>query len=57
MAGTALWSGLFSNHDFFHKYRNYIQVFALTRDAQLRIKWYARPFLPSGIRFLELPQY
>ncbi|KAJ7914594.1 Poly(A) polymerase central domain-containing protein [Mycena leptocephala] len=39
MAGTAPWSGLFSKHDFFHRYRNYIQVSALTRDAQLQIKW------------------
>lgn len=40
MAGTASWSELFSKHDFFHKYRNYIQVVALTRDPQQQIKWY-----------------
>ncbi|KAJ7132442.1 Poly(A) polymerase central domain-containing protein [Mycena epipterygia] len=39
MAGTASWSELFSKHDFFHKYRNYIQVVALTRDPQQQIKW------------------
>ncbi|KAJ7263681.1 polymerase [Mycena haematopus] len=39
VAGTATWSELFSKHDFFHRYRNYIQVIALTRDPQLQMKW------------------
>jgi len=39
IAGTATWAELFSKHDFFHRYRNYIQVVALTRDEQLQIKW------------------
>ncbi|KAJ7289790.1 Poly(A) polymerase central domain-containing protein [Mycena rebaudengoi] len=39
MADNAPWADLFSKHDFFHKYRNYIQVVALTRDPQLQIKW------------------
>ncbi|KAJ6587273.1 Poly(A) polymerase central domain-containing protein [Mycena sp. CBHHK59/15] len=39
IAGTAPWSDLFLKHDFFYKYRNYIQVVALSRDAQLQIKW------------------
>ncbi|KAJ7495537.1 Poly(A) polymerase central domain-containing protein [Mycena latifolia] len=39
IAGTASWSELFSKHDFFHKYRNYIQVIALSRDPQAQIKW------------------
>ncbi|KAJ7346382.1 Poly(A) polymerase central domain-containing protein [Mycena albidolilacea] len=38
-AGTATWSELFSKHDFFHRYRNYIQVIALSRDAQQQMKW------------------
>lgn len=40
IAGTATWSELFSKHDFFHRYRNYIQVLALTRDPQLQLQWY-----------------
>ncbi|KAJ6454113.1 Poly(A) polymerase central domain-containing protein [Mycena sanguinolenta] len=39
VAGTATWSELFSKHDFFHRYRNYIQVIALTRDPELQVKW------------------
>lgn len=39
LGGTAPWSELFSKHDFFHKYRNYIQVVALSRDKQAQIKW------------------
>ncbi|KAJ7926745.1 Poly(A) polymerase central domain-containing protein [Mycena leptocephala] len=39
IAGTAPWSELFSKHDFFHRYRNYIQVIALTQDPQQQIKW------------------
>ncbi|KAK7058143.1 Poly(A) polymerase central domain-containing protein [Favolaschia claudopus] len=39
VAGTATWAELFSKHDFFHKYRNYIQVIALARDSQQQSKW------------------
>ncbi|KAJ6529898.1 Poly(A) polymerase central domain-containing protein [Mycena vulgaris] len=39
IAGTASWSELFLKHDFFHRYRNYIQVVALSRDPQAQIKW------------------
>ncbi|KAJ7760082.1 Poly(A) polymerase central domain-containing protein [Mycena maculata] len=39
IAGTAPWSELFQKHDFFHRYRNYIQVLALTRDPTKQIKW------------------
>ncbi|KAJ7731627.1 Poly(A) polymerase central domain-containing protein [Mycena metata] len=39
ITGAASWSELFSKHDFFHRYRNYIQVVALTRDPQQQIKW------------------
>ncbi|KAK0190467.1 poly-A polymerase [Armillaria mellea] len=37
--GTASWSELFAKHDFFHKYRYYLQVIASTGDAELQIKW------------------
>ncbi|KAJ7088006.1 Poly(A) polymerase central domain-containing protein [Mycena belliarum] len=39
VAGTSPWSALFTKHDFFHKFRNYLVVSALTRDAQAQIKW------------------
>ncbi|KAF9236242.1 polymerase [Melanogaster broomeanus] len=39
IVGTANWSELFTKHDFFHKYRYYLQVVASTDDADLQIKW------------------
>ncbi|KAJ7655952.1 Poly(A) polymerase central domain-containing protein [Mycena rosella] len=39
IAGTATWSALFTKHTFFHTYRNYIQILALSRDPQAQIKW------------------
>jgi poly(A) polymerase Pap1 len=51
MADNAPWADLFSKHDFFHKYRNYIQVVALTRDPQLQIKWWVLTRVSSLIIF------
>ncbi|KAH9948792.1 poly-A polymerase [Amylocystis lapponica] len=39
IVGTANWSELFSKHDFFHKYRYYLQVIASTGSSDLQIKW------------------
>ncbi|KAF9226885.1 Poly(A) polymerase [Gyrodon lividus] len=39
IVGTASWSELFAKHDFFHKYRYYLQVVASTDDSDLQIKW------------------
>ncbi|KAG2129001.1 Poly(A) polymerase [Suillus clintonianus] len=39
IVGTASWSELFQKHDFFHKYRYYLQVIASTGTADLQIKW------------------
>ncbi|KAI0938182.1 hypothetical protein AcV5_010424 [Taiwanofungus camphoratus] len=39
IVGTADWSELFAKHDFFHKYRYYLQVIASTGSAELQIKW------------------
>ncbi|KAJ7462038.1 poly-A polymerase [Mycena latifolia] len=39
IVGKAAWSELFSKHDFFHKYRYYLQVIASTGNADLQIKW------------------
>ncbi|KAK7696255.1 hypothetical protein QCA50_000908 [Cerrena zonata] len=39
VVGTGSWSELFAKHDFFHKYRYYLQVIASTGDADLQLKW------------------
>ncbi|KAJ7248448.1 Poly(A) polymerase central domain-containing protein [Mycena rebaudengoi] len=39
IVGKAAWSELFAKHDFFHKYRYYLQVIASTGHADLQIKW------------------
>ncbi|KAM6496149.1 Poly(A) polymerase central domain containing protein [Amanita muscaria] len=36
---TASWSELFAKHDFFHKYKYYLQVIASTGNSDLQIKW------------------
>ena len=37
--GSLDWSALFTKHDFFHKYRYYLQVIASTGNADLQLKW------------------
>jgi poly(A) polymerase len=44
IVGSASWSELFAKHDFFHKYRYYLQVIASTGDADLQLKWYDLAF-------------
>ncbi|KAF8897890.1 Poly(A) polymerase central domain-containing protein [Infundibulicybe gibba] len=39
IVGSASWSELFAKHDFFHKYRYYLQVIASTGNPDLQIKW------------------
>ncbi|KAJ7462143.1 Poly(A) polymerase central domain-containing protein [Mycena latifolia] len=39
IVGKAAWSELFAKHDFFHKYRYYLQVITSTGSADLQIKW------------------
>ncbi|KAI0068543.1 poly-A polymerase [Artomyces pyxidatus] len=39
IVGTATWSELFAKHDFFHKYKYYLQIIASTGDSNLQIKW------------------
>ncbi|KAF4619923.1 hypothetical protein D9613_004921 [Agrocybe pediades] len=39
IVGTAEWSELFAKHDFFHRYRYYLQVIASTGSAELQLKW------------------
>ena len=41
MIGQAQWSELFMKHDFFHKYKYYLQVIASTGDANTQLKWCA----------------
>ncbi|KAJ7661167.1 Poly(A) polymerase central domain-containing protein [Mycena rosella] len=52
VVGKAAWSDLFSKHDFFHKYRYYLQVIASTGNAHLQIKWAGR--VESRIRHLVM---
>ncbi|KAI0032934.1 Poly(A) polymerase central domain-containing protein [Vararia minispora EC-137] len=35
----ANWSQLFAKHDFFHKYRYYLQIIASTGTPELQLKW------------------
>lgn len=42
IVGTAQWSELFVKHDFFHKYRYYLQVIASTGNPELQTKWYVK---------------
>ncbi|KAL5530370.1 PAP1 [Sanghuangporus sanghuang] len=37
--GSLQWSALFEKHDFFHKYRYYLQIIASTGNSDLQLKW------------------
>ena len=37
--GTSQWSELFQKHDFFHKYRYYLQILASAASTDLQSKW------------------
>lgn len=39
VVGGGEWSELFEKHDFFYRYRYYLQVIASTGDADLQLKW------------------
>ncbi|KAF8622202.1 hypothetical protein AX15_007307 [Amanita polypyramis BW_CC] len=39
IVGSASWSELFAKHDFFHKYKYYLQVIASTASQETQIKW------------------
>lgn len=39
IVGSSTWSELFAKHDFFHKYRYYLQVIASTGNSDLQLKW------------------
>jgi len=51
IAGTADWSELFTQHDFFHKYRHYLQIIASTGDHELQMK---AGFVESRLRQLVM---
>ena len=40
IVGITEWSELFAKHDFFHKYRYYLQIIASTESAELQTKWF-----------------
>lgn len=37
--GTAKWAELFQPHDFFSKYRYYLQITASSSNADVQLKW------------------
>ncbi|KAI9000742.1 polymerase [Trametes punicea] len=39
MKGEAEWSALFEKHDFFHRYRFYLQIVASSSDPETQSKW------------------
>ncbi|KAF8530899.1 poly-A polymerase [Gautieria morchelliformis] len=39
VVGTGEWSELFAKHDFFYKYRYYLQIIASTANSELQLKW------------------
>ncbi|OZJ02461.1 hypothetical protein BZG36_04108 [Bifiguratus adelaidae] len=39
MVGTKKWDGLFEKHDFFGRYRYYIQIIASSDSAEMQLKW------------------
>ena len=41
--GSSKWSELFEKHDFFHKYRYFLQIIASTASAEAQLMWYAFP--------------
>jgi poly(A) polymerase len=56
IVGKAEWSELFAKHDFFHKYRYYLQIIASTGDHELQIKWYILlSFQYPHILFMSCP--
>ena len=48
----ASWSDLFAKHDFFHKYRYYLQVIASTDDPDIQIKWLRFQYFARMINIL-----
>lgn len=37
--GKATWDELWTKHDFFHRYHNYLQVVAAADDEEKALKW------------------
>lgn len=44
--GTAKWAELFQPHDFFSKYRYYLQITASSSNADVQLKWYVAICVP-----------
>lgn len=40
IVGTGQWSELFKKHDFFYKYKYYLQIIASSGSADLQLKWH-----------------
>ncbi|CAG8647693.1 23645_t:CDS:10 [Cetraspora pellucida] len=50
MIGTGKWSDLFAKHNFFEKYRYYLQIIVLSDSYEKQLKWTGR--VESRIRYL-----
>jgi poly(A) polymerase len=46
--GSKPWSALFDKHDFFTRYRYYLQITASSPNAEIQLKWYDKMPMPSG---------
>ena len=44
MIGTGKWSDLFAKHDFFRRYRSYLQIIASSNSPERQLKWFASLF-------------
>lgn len=54
VVGGEEWNELFEKHDFFYRYRYYLQVIASTGDAELQLKWYILDFFYKLVYFTFL---
>lgn len=56
MDGKVTWSELFYKHDFFHRYEQYLQVTAATRDIFWQREWYVASLvdMPHRVQVLNL---
>ncbi|CAG8766326.1 16274_t:CDS:2, partial [Dentiscutata heterogama] len=50
IAGTRKWSDLFAKHNFFGRYRYYLQIIVLSDSSEKHLKWSGR--VESRIRYL-----
>jgi poly(A) polymerase Pap1 len=57
MIGTGKWSDLFAKHDFFFRYRYYLQIIASSDSAARQLKWFALSMYKSPFYYIYLKNY